>query len=209
MNQHFNGQQQLPEQWQNALAAMRESIAQASAAMQLLASAMNELRPLFESAEALQAEFSRYTIGPNGPATPMPSFSMAPTLSPAATPTAAAAASVSPAPSTAKIERDDLPEVMRSSTEEDLEGMQKYIISFKSDGPVDMMKVHSALESIDEINGMTLNDYGPQSAELQIWTKVEPGSLPLVEALQDSFNELPKVEPTPDGLLIRFGANGA
>ena len=54
--------------------------------------------------------------------------------------------------------------------------------------------VSTALESIPEISGMSLSDYGTTSAELHIWTKSEPGSLPLVEALQDSFNEMPKVE---------------
>jgi hypothetical protein len=71
-----------------------------------------------------------------------------------------------------------------------------------------MMKVHTALESITEISGMSLSDYGPNSAELTIWTASEPRSLPLVEALKESFHEVPHVEPTEDGLLVHFRNNG-
>jgi hypothetical protein len=99
----------------------------------------------------------------------------------------------------------EVPEVLHGNPDE-IEGMQKYTLSFKSEDPIDMMKIHTALESIPEISGMSLSDYGTTSAELHIWTKAEPGSLPLVEALQDSFNELPRVETTDEGLLVRFGA---
>lgn len=215
MNQLSNGQtQQLPEQWQNALTTMRESIAQAAAAMQLLAATMNELRPLFETAESLQAELSRYTLGPAATlTTPQAQPLVRPALpvrpaSPFAQPDFAplTASQELPGPSL----KAESPEIAKGAGDRDeLTDMEQYTISFKSDRPVDMMKVHSALGSIAEIRGMSLNDYGPQSAELQIWTNVEPGSLPLVEALQDSFNELPQVEPTADGLLVRFGATGS
>ncbi|MEX2238814.1 MAG: hypothetical protein WEB00_14920 [Dehalococcoidia bacterium] len=206
MNQQSTGHQ-LPEQWQQALVAMRESIAQASAAMQLLAQAMNELRPLFESAEALQAEFSRYNLSPG--AAPTASFAPIMPLRPAARaaePIAALASPSSVIPPALSVVASNPPEFQRSK-DTDLESAQKYTISFKSEGPVDLLKVHSALESVEEISGMSLADYGPNSAELEIWTTAEPGSLPIVAALQDSFDETPTVEPAPDGLIVRFGKN--
>ena len=203
MNEFKNGTSALPEQWREALAVMRESITQAQEAMTLLNRAMVELRPLFESAETLHREFSELT-GPMLAATGAPAAAeAAPALKVVPPPVAAApsngAGKAAPAPA------GDVPEVLHASPE-DIEGMQKYTLSFKSEDPIDMMKVHTALESIPEISGMSLSDYGTTSAELHIWTKSEPGSLPLVEALQDSFNEMPRVETTDDGLLVRFGA---
>jgi hypothetical protein len=206
--------QQLPEQWQNALFAMRESIAQASAAMQLLAAAMNELRPLFESAEALQAEFSRYSFSPSGsgstqPAMPVTRPGPGSPFSSAGAPFFSDGNGTEPqTESRPEPASTHAPEVLKPGAVE-LDGLEKYTLSFKADGPIDMMKVHTALEGIDEISGMSLSDYGPNSAQLEIWTASEPGSLPLVEALQDAFNEAPQVEPTPDGLLIKFGPRGS
>ena len=209
MNELKNGTSALPEQWREALDLMRESITQAQEAMTLLNRAMVELRPLFESAETLHREFAELT-GPmlgaaaavgTRPDEPMPSLRVVPT----AVAEAAANGATATQPAQASPE---VPEVLHASPE-DIEGMQKYTLSFKSDDPIDMMKVHTALENIPEISGMSLSDYGTTSAELHIWTKVEPGSLPLVEALQDSFNEMPRVETIDDGLLVRFGAQEA
>lgn len=210
MNDFKNGTSALPEQWREALDLMRESITQAQEAMTLLNRAMVDLRPLFESAETLHREFAELT-GPMlaaaaAPAASAPAGSPAPALKvvPSAVAQSAAngAAEVKPAQSA-----NEVPEVLHASPE-DIEGMQKYTLSFKSGEPIDMMKIHTALENIPEISGMSLSDYGTTSAELHIWTKAEPGSLPLVEALQDSFNEMPHVETTSDGLLVRFGAPG-
>jgi hypothetical protein len=200
MNEFKNGTSALPEQWREALAVMRESITQAHEAMTLLNKAMVELRPLFESAETLHREFSELTgpmLAAAPAAEPVPSLKVVPSA--VAAPPANGKDEVKPTAA------GEVPEVLHASPE-DIEGMQKYTLSFKSEDPIDMMKVHTALESIPEISGMSLSDYGTTSAELHIWTRVEPGSLPLVEALQDSFNEMPKVETTDEGLLIRFGA---
>ena len=202
MNDYVNGQgASLPQQWQQALAAMRESIAQAVSAMKLLNTAMAELKPLFESAEALHNEFSQYGIPGAGEQATVDEEVVPEPVS-----ASAVAAEVEPPVTVQKngAKSEQRPEVVKTADLAELDSMQKYTIAFQSEGPVDMMKVHTALESIEEISGMTLNDYGPNSAELVIWSTVEPASLPLIQALEETFSQVPEVETTDDGLLVRF-----
>ncbi|MPZ24264.1 MAG: hypothetical protein GEU28_12155 [Dehalococcoidia bacterium] len=81
-------------------------------------------------------------------------------------------------------------------------GLRQYVLTFKANGRVNMVRVHAALESLEHVESARLSDYGFGTAELVITTNTALADLPLAAAFEAAFQHPPRVEETDDGLLI-------
>jgi hypothetical protein len=74
-------------------------------------------------------------------------------------------------------------------------------------GPVDLARVHAALDSIDGVDNLRLGRYDRSGVVVYVETARDPGELPLQQALNSVFAEGVRGEwATPEEYLVTVGA---